>query len=70
MILSTLIGYKFYPVFIFCTTTLWFAGYFLSLEEKAKVFGNDSVVKFEKKIEATESDEKNRPTHVEFADKV
>jgi len=56
---------------------LWFAVYFffpetqnLSLEEMAKMFGDDVVVTFEKEIEAAELDEKNRPAHVEVADKV
>jgi hypothetical protein len=34
----------------------------------AKMFGDDVVVTFEKEIEA--ADEKNRPSHVEAADKV
>jgi len=55
------IGYKFYLVFIFCTVALFICVYLffpetqnLSLEEMAKMFGDDVIVSFEKEIEAVD----------------
>jgi hypothetical protein len=66
------IGYKFYLVFIACTVTLFFLVYFfypetqnLSLEEMAKVFGDDVIDSLEQELEKTGCTVKTDINHVE-----